>query len=292
MKKRIIAAAVLLSICLSVPSQASVIPQDYSSNNGGMNQWESDLYFFKLNYPNQMELYRKKITEAEGKFAEASAESDSLEAQLKSTVPIPDQQRLSAEKEKADKEAELSKRAILLYMAEIEKTDQDKVLLENRVNSEFLPAPVFEAGQYQAEADYLLREEYIKPTDAVETSPFGWRIHPVTGVRKLHEGIDLANWQGTPILAAKSGIVVFAGYNDISGNNIRIRHYDGQETAYFHMYKTIAKQGDFVTQGEQVGEMGTTGRSTGSHLHFEIRINGTAVDPAPYIYRGSWQERR
>lgn len=271
---------------------ASVIPQDYSGNNGGMTQWESDMFFFKINYPIQMELYRKNITEAEASLAECLTKLNALDTQGAAAVTMADKEKLAKDKEKTVLAAERSKRAILLWMAEIEKTDQDKIHLENKTNLAFLPASVFEAGQYQAQAEALLKEDYIKPTDGVETSPYGYRIHPVTGAHKLHEGLDLANWQGTPIYAAKSGIVKISGYNDISGNNILIRHYDGQETAYFHMVRAIAKQGDFVTQGQKIGEIGTTGRSTGPHLHFEIRINGATVDPAPYVYKNSWQEKR
>lgn len=292
MKIRLIAAAFILGFSLSVPAMASVIPQDYSNNDGGMTQWESDLYFFELNYPTQIELYRNNIKAEESKLSKAVAEIEAMDAQLAVAVTTEEKEELRQEKAGATQDAEHANRGILLLLAEIEKTDQDKIHLENRTDLEFLPVPVFEAGQYQAQADFLLKEEYIKPTDGVETSPFGWRIHPITGLRKLHQGLDLANDEGTPILAAKSGVVEFVGYNDISGNNILIRHYDGQETAYFHMYKTIAKQGKVVNQGEQIGKMGTTGGSTGNHLHFEIRINKTAVDPAPYVYKNYREERR
>lgn len=292
MKKIILVALFVLCFWLPTSVMASIIPQDYSCNNGGMTQWESDLFFFKLNYPKQMELYRANISTEEANLAKAARELNTLSDQLAKATSPTEKGILADKKNKASQSLEEARRAILLLMAEIEKTDEERVYLESRADRDMMPAPVFEAGQYQAEADYLLNEQYIKPTDGVETSQYGYRIHPVTGQYKLHEGLDLANWEGTPILAAKSGIVKYAGYNDISGNNILIRHYDGQETSYFHMVRLIAKQGEYVSQGDKIGEMGTTGRSTGTHLHFEIRINGTPVDPAPYVYHHSREERR
>lgn len=292
MKKRLIAVTFILGFSLSVPAMASVIPQDYSWNDGGMTQWESDRYFFELNYPTQIEMYKQNIKEEESKLAKAMAEITEADAQLALAVTAEEKEEWTEEKAEAVQDAELAKRGILLLMAEIEKTDLDKVHFDQKTDLEFLPVPAFDSGQYQPQADFLLKEEYIRPTDGVETSPFGWRIHPITGLRRLHQGFDLANWEGTPILAAKSGVVEFVGYNDVSGNNILIRHFDGQETAYFHMIKTIAKQGQVVNQGEQIGKMGTTGGSTGNHLHFEIRINKTAVDPAPYVHYNYREERR
>lgn len=292
MNKRVIAVAFILSFSLAIPTMAAARP-NYSIKNEEITlQWETDLSAFNETYPKQIELYRKNITNQKAKLAEAEEEINELDAQLTKAVTIEEKDRLSKAKATALQDAELAKRAILLLLAEIDKTEQDKVLLENRTDLEFMPAPVFAAGEYQNQADYLLNEDYIKPTDGIQTSPYGWRIHPVTKQHKLHEGLDLANWESTPIRAAKSGVVVYAGYNKISGNNILIRHYDGQETSYYHMIKTIAKQGDVVRQGQQIGKMGTTGRSTGVHLHFEIRIHGTSVDPAPYVYKNLREELR
>lgn len=275
------AAAVVISLLLGVSASASILPQDHSWNQGGMVKWESDLFFFNLDYPVWTALLAEKLAETELRVKELSAQLDQL-------APA------AAAAERAALESDLARarQAVLLYQAEQAKTARDKILLSERPDRSFLDPLLFEAAEYREEISQLLAEEYIMPTVGKETSPFGWRIHPVTGLRSLHEGLDLANKEGTPIRAAKSGIVTFAGYNDISGNNILIRHYDGQETSYYHMSRLKASRGQAVHQGQTIGLMGTTGRSTGNHLHFEIRINGMKVDAAPYIYKGSRREIR
>lgn len=110
-------------------------------------------------------------------------------------------------------------------------------------------------------------------------SRFGWRVHPIFHTRKLHTGVDLASPRGTPIYAAGDGIVERAGWSSGYGNYTLIRHVNGYETGYGHQSKIIVKPGDKVRQGQLIGYVGSTGNSTGNHLHFEIKINGNFVDP-------------
>lgn len=110
-------------------------------------------------------------------------------------------------------------------------------------------------------------------------SRFGWRIHPIFHTRKLHTGVDLASPRGTPIYAAGDGVVEKAGWSQGYGNFTLIRHVNGYETGYGHQSKILVKPGQKVRQGQQIGLVGSTGNSTGNHLHFEIRINGNFVDP-------------
>ncbi|MEP7241080.1 MAG: M23 family metallopeptidase [Devosia sp.] len=110
-------------------------------------------------------------------------------------------------------------------------------------------------------------------------SRFGWRIHPIFHTRKLHTGVDLASPRGTPIYAAGDGIVERAGWSSGYGNFTLIKHVNGYETGYGHQSKLLVKAGDKVRQGQIIGLVGSTGNSTGNHLHFEIRINGNFVDP-------------
>ncbi len=111
------------------------------------------------------------------------------------------------------------------------------------------------------------------------TSRFGWRVHPIFHTRKLHTGVDLASAKGTPIYAAGDGIVEHAGWENGYGNFTLIKHVNGYETGYGHQSKIIVAVGDKVRQGQLIGYVGSTGNSTGPHLHFEIRINGNYVDP-------------
>ena len=111
------------------------------------------------------------------------------------------------------------------------------------------------------------------------SSLFGYRIHPITGVAHSHTGIDIPASGGTPILAAKSGQVVTSAYHYSYGNYVVIDHGNGNSTLYAHMSSRAVSEGQMVTQGQVIGYVGTTGSSTGNHLHFEVRDNYTRVDP-------------
>ncbi len=115
------------------------------------------------------------------------------------------------------------------------------------------------------------------------SSPFGYRIHPVYGDWRFHSGVDLAAASGTPIIATRSGRVSEATYGWSSGYYVTINHLDGYESKYLHMTHYIVSPGDYVTAGQVIGYVGSTGTSTGPHLHFTITYNGTAVNPANYI---------
>ena len=116
------------------------------------------------------------------------------------------------------------------------------------------------------------------------TSPFGWRTHPVYGGRRFHYGVDLAAPEGRPIYATRSGVVDTASYQaGGAGNYVQINHGDGYKSIYMHMTHYIVRPGQHVSQGQVIGYCGSTGGSTGSHLHFGISYNGTYVNPANYI---------
>ena len=123
------------------------------------------------------------------------------------------------------------------------------------------------------------------PSYTVISSEFGWRSDPFTGLRAYHNGIDMAAAEGTPIVAAYSGIVGEAGYNSSMGNYIYIEHGDGLRTIYLHASKLYVSKDDVVIKGEVIGAVGTTGRSTGPHLHFSVRLNGEYVSPWNYLSR-------
>lgn len=118
---------------------------------------------------------------------------------------------------------------------------------------------------------------------AVITSSYGYRVHPITGNYSFHNGVDLAISQGTPIYASKSGYVTTATYHYVWGNYVTINHMDGFSTLYAHMTYFTVSSGDYVEQGEIIGYVGSTGYSTGAHLHFTIYYNGSTVNPMDYI---------
>ncbi len=115
------------------------------------------------------------------------------------------------------------------------------------------------------------------------SSLFAGRIHPITGKPQHHTGIDIPAPSGTDILAAKSGVVTTSTYNNSYGNYVVVSHSDGTSTLYAHMSRRGVSKGEVVSQGQYIGDVGTTGSSTGNHLHLEVRVNGSRVDPTQYF---------
>jgi septal ring factor EnvC (AmiA/AmiB activator) len=124
---------------------------------------------------------------------------------------------------------------------------------------------------------------FVRPVPGRITSGFGPRLHPILGTTRVHTGVDMTAGYGTPIKAADSGKVIYAGYRGGYGNTIIVDHGGGITTLYAHQSNLAASNGDRVDAGEVVGYVGSTGLSTGPHLHFEVRVNGSPVDPAGYL---------
>jgi murein DD-endopeptidase MepM/ murein hydrolase activator NlpD len=125
---------------------------------------------------------------------------------------------------------------------------------------------------------------FIYPARGVITSPFGWRRDPFTGVRTFHNGVDLANYAGTPVHASMAGRVVDMGFNSGYGNYVVLSHEGGFQTLYGHLRAFEVSQGEWVEQGQVIGRMGSTGYSTGPHVHFSIFLRNRAVNPLNYLY--------
>lgn len=115
------------------------------------------------------------------------------------------------------------------------------------------------------------------------SSNFGWRIDPFTGLNAFHEGLDFMAEEGTSIVAAAGGVVVFAARHPQYGNMVEIDHGNDLVTRYAHASKIVVKVGDVVLRGSKIAEVGNTGRSTGTHLHFEVRLRGAAQNPARFL---------
>jgi murein DD-endopeptidase MepM/ murein hydrolase activator NlpD len=135
----------------------------------------------------------------------------------------------------------------------------------------------------QFELKKILGELFINPAAGRLSSRFGMRPDPFTGVRRFHNGIDLAAPEGTPILAAMAGKVVKVGVHATYGRYIIVSHAGGYQSWYAHLRKPLVEQGGSVAQGQVIGEMGSTGYSTGSHLHFSIFKDGSPVDPLKFL---------
>ena len=127
-------------------------------------------------------------------------------------------------------------------------------------------------------------ESWIRPCSyTMLTSPFGYRESPTEGASTYHQGVDLAGPEGTPIYAARSGTVTIARFSSSAGYYVTINHGDGFSSVYMHMTTYVVGVGQYVSRGQLIGYMGSTGISTGSHLHFGIALNGTYVNPAIYV---------
>lgn len=131
--------------------------------------------------------------------------------------------------------------------------------------------------------DLLASTPAIRPTKGWITSRFGYRKSPFTGRRQFHAGLDFAARQGTPIIAPASGVVTFAANKGLMGKMLVINHGHGMVTRYGHIYKFLKEKGAKVKRGETIALVGNTGRSTGPHLHYEVRLNGLPVNPQKYI---------
>jgi murein DD-endopeptidase MepM/ murein hydrolase activator NlpD len=138
------------------------------------------------------------------------------------------------------------------------------ILMQNQLNQKLLPtiAPVT-TGWY--------------------SSNFGWRVDPFTGNSAMHEGVDFVVPEGTPIYASAGGVIAYSDKHPSYGNMVEIEHGNDMVTRYAHASKLLVKVGQVVRRGEQIAEVGSTGRSTGNHLHFEVRYKGSAQNPVRFL---------
>lgn len=210
--------------------------------------------------------------EAQVQADQAAADAEALQAQLKVELEtLQDQQDVQL-RLKREAESRISKWESTLssYAAE-DKSIQDLINGSS-------PTKVT-VTQLRPPSAYGMQWPVVGPV----TSEYGYRIHPVYGTRKLHSGLDVSAPKGTPISAAQGGTVLLAGVQGGYGNVVIVDHGDGVSTLYGHMSKINVSKGQQVNRGDIVGLVGATGTATGNHLHFEVRINGEATNPRPYL---------
>lgn len=151
----------------------------------------------------------------------------------------------------------------VLYWYETAKNNLEDSFEGEKISSSFV---------FSCAADFPLENKSI-------TSEFGERKDPFSGELINHNGIDVAAAYGSPVTAAWPGKVFEVGYDDVYGNYVVIEHSKGFFTKYCHLSKVLCEEGKFASSGEKIGEVGSTGRSTGNHLHFEVEVGGTKIDP-------------
>jgi len=159
---------------------------------------------------------------------------------------------------------------------EISEIDHASHVQQNSFSSIF--------SQLEGKRNLLAATPSIRPLKGWISSRFGYRESPFTGRREFHRGLDIATRSGSPIIAPADGLVTFAGKKGLMGNMVTIEHGFGMVTRYGHTQKLLTKKGDRIKRGETIALVGNTGRSTGPHLHYEIRLNGVAVNPMNYFF--------
>ena len=141
-----------------------------------------------------------------------------------------------------------------------------------------LPVP-----DYATMAPITINYPLTPPLSGKITSGFGYRLHPVTGERDFHTGLDIAAAEGTPVVAALPGTVTEVGYDGIYGNYVRMSHGTNIETRYCHCSEILVEEGRQLREGERIALSGSTGMTTGAHLHFEVLADGLLADPASVL---------
>ena len=217
-----------------------------------------------------LEASRKEMEDTSAKLEKSRADADALLKQLIATGE--EYQRLLDEAEKKESET----------AGQIDSLESAYDAAKEREYQEWLASqPPVQSGGSSNTVDgvtWLLPINYT-----YFSSPFGYRDHPVYGGWRMHYGVDLAAPQGTPIYASRGGRVTLATYDSSSGYYVSINHLDGFVTKYLHMTHYVVSPGEYVAAGQIIGYCGSTGASTGPHLHFSVYLNGVAVNPARYI---------
>lgn len=246
----------------------------------------------RIEYISQISSYdRKKLEEyaaTKEAIAELKASLEEHKVTLESEKNELEGLKADAEAEKASLEALSAAKAKLVAKYEEEESQMEKEVadMEEEIGAQKERIKEMEAAYNAANKVTLgsLKFSWPLAVKGTITSEFGTRRDPVTGVEgAFHSGTDIAAPYGTAIRAAESGIVTMVGYTSINGNYVKVYHGDGVTTAYLHMSKTEAVIGQEVQKGDIIGRVGSTGKSTGNHLHIALNINGKYVDPLPYI---------
>lgn len=227
---------------------------------------------------------RRTVNTLQQQMVELERRDNSVYRSIFEAEPIPD----SARAEALEKQKQVAMVEGMQDMELVRSIRKDLQVLSNRI--------VAQEKSYQ-ELDNLLqnKEKLIAATPAIQpvsnqdlnriASGFGFRIDPIYKTIKMHAGLDFSAPQGTPIYATANGRIKIAGFSDGGyGNHVVINHGYGYETLYGHMVRIKARVGQQVARGELIGYVGSTGKSTGPHLHYEVHKNGNKLDPVYFFY--------
>lgn len=264
--------------------------------NGDISYW--DVLFSSENVQDFISgfIFLTKIVEEDRKIIGSIQENKVLAEEKLHELEVTRNEIVALQAEKEAEEAEYAKQAeaklALLDTLESEQAALEKEIDEMEAQSGSIASEInsYYASLSASDPGYTYTGNGIftwpLSTGGTLTSNYGYRIHPISGVRKMHTGVDLAAPAGTPIVAAESGTVSLVrklgtGY----GWYVVVSHGSNISTLYAHMSSIIVSEGQAVSRGQKLGGVGTTGSSTGNHLHFEVRVNGSHVSPWGYISR-------
>lgn len=250
-------------------------------------------FLTKANYIESLSKYdRQKLDE----YTKTREWTELVKATLEAEKEVLDAAEAALEAEKAtldelmeEKKAELSNYQSQINQKTEQIADYEADIAAETAAIEALEAAVLEEQKAIAAASGLIliydggKFTWPAPSYVAITDNFGYRTDPINGRTSYHSGIDMGAPGGSPILAAYDGVVVAAAYNYSMGNYVMINHGDGLYTVYMHASKLLVKADDVVFRGEEIAKVGTTGRSTGNHLHFSVRLNGSYVNPWDYL---------
>jgi murein DD-endopeptidase MepM/ murein hydrolase activator NlpD len=260
-----------------------IVPQDVTTKQGVKSLIAAPLKFTFNHKQKHLDAYAMQLGEMQARMMRLDAQSQRLA-------------KLAGEKkpEMGDKIAPSlsvnpsqtpNRGGPLVLNAPISERELDQKIAELMTQIEY------HAEYYNDLEAKLLQRSVLKDTlpnrspiaAAFNSSSYGWRLDPFNGHKAFHEGLDFTADTGTAIYAAAGGIVSAAGQTPDYGKIVKIDHGSGLETRYAHASQLLVKVGDRVEKGQKVAEVGSTGRSTGPHLHYEIRLNGNALDPKKYL---------
>lgn len=224
---------------------------------------------------NQIAAIKADLEEEERQLNEAKDALDNEQQAMETLIASKQEEIGVFESDIKNKEAAIAEyEAMIAEQDQIIKDLEAAILAEKkRLLEENRKAIVYDGGQFKWPAP-----SYTRISD-----DYGWRTHPILGIKQFHNGVDMAAPSGSPILAAYDGEVVKASYSATMGNYIMIDHGDGLITIYMHASALLVSEGQMVARGEQIAKVGSTGRSTGPHLHFTVRKDGSYVSPWNYL---------
>ena len=231
----------------------------------------------------QLKLIQEERSYLLTKAAVAQEEADAIREELEQVRVELDAQK--AVREEIKKELDVRRAhwdSVLATAVEEQKEITDFIAAEEeRIARELEEAR--RRAELEARLGQITEAGWVLPSPGAITSWFGPRLHPILGYTRMHNGVDFNCWTGDPIRSATDGIVIMAQYYGGYGYTIIVQHANSLSTLYAHLSAFNSQVNDYVVAGQQIGQCGTTGLSTGPHLHFEVRQSGAPVNPLPYL---------